>query len=203
MYADDTVVYVAGKTIENIENQLEKDLEKIASYFDDSQMIMNLSKGKTESLIFGTGKRLASTKKQIDIKYRGHSIESVSEFKYLGNIADQHLTFNKNFEQVIKKATGRLKLLKRLRNYLTQESALLIYQMMILPILVYRSTIKIYFTTTQKNRLKSLERRATVIVGKEVQSVINVISREACSLVRKCLEKNVCSNYLNYFTITI
>ena len=99
MYADDTVVYVAGKTIENIENQLEKDLEKIASYFDDSQMIMNLSKGKTESLIFGTGKRLASTKKQIDIKYRGHSIESVSEYKYLGNIADQHLTFNKNFEQ--------------------------------------------------------------------------------------------------------
>ena len=73
--------------------------------------------------------------------------------------------------------------------------------MMILPILVYRSTVKIYFTTTQKNRLKSLERRATVIVGKEVQSVINVINREACSLVRKCLEKNVCSNYLNYFTI--
>ena len=201
MYADDTVVYVAGKTIENIENQLEKDLEKIASYFDDSQMIMNLSKGKTESLIFGTGKKLASTKKQIDIKYRGHSIESVSEYKYLGNIADQHLTFNKNFEQVFKKATGRLKLLKRLRSYLTQESALLIYQMMILPILVYRSTVKIYFTTTQKNRLKSLERRATVIVGKEVQSVINVINREACSLVRKCLEKNVCSNYLNYFTI--
>ena len=64
--------------IENIENQLEKDLEKIASYFDDSQMIMNPSKGKTELLIFGTGKRLASTKKQIDIKYRGYSIESVS-----------------------------------------------------------------------------------------------------------------------------
>ena len=73
--------------------------------------------------------------------------------------------------------------------------------MMILPILVYRSTVKISFTTTQKNRLKSLERRATVIIGKEVQSVINIINREACSFIRKCLDENVCSNYLNYFTI--
>ena len=31
-HADEIVVYVAGKTIENIENQLEKDLEKIAPY---------------------------------------------------------------------------------------------------------------------------------------------------------------------------
>ena len=96
MYADDTVVYVAGKTIEIIENELEKDLEKIASYFDNSQMIINLNKGKTESLIFGIAKKLASTKKQIDIKYHGRSIESVSEYKYLGNV--QHLTFSKNFE---------------------------------------------------------------------------------------------------------
>ena len=96
MYADDTVVYVAGKTIKIIENELEKDLEKIASYFDNSQMIINLNKGKTESLIFGIAKKLASTKKQIDIKYHGRSIESVSEYKYLGNV--QHLTFSKNFE---------------------------------------------------------------------------------------------------------
>ena len=46
MYADDTIVYVGGKTIEIIENELEKDLEKIASYFDNSQMIINLNKGK-------------------------------------------------------------------------------------------------------------------------------------------------------------
>ena len=34
MYADDTVAYMAGKTIENIDNHLEKDLRR---YFDNSQ----------------------------------------------------------------------------------------------------------------------------------------------------------------------
>ena len=76
-------------------------------------MTIDLNKVKAESLIFGTTKRLASTKKQIDTKYRGQSIKSVSEYKYLGNVTDQHITFSKNFEQVFKKTTGRLKLLKR------------------------------------------------------------------------------------------
>ena len=201
MYADDTVIYVADKNIEKIEKCLENDLERIAHYFDESQMIINLGKGKTETIIFGTGKRLSTTKNQLDISYRGQPIENVSEYKYLGNFADQHLSFNKNFESVFKKASGRLKLLKRLRGYLTQESALVIFKMMILPILTYRSTVKITFTKTQKDRLKSLQCRASVIVGQEVPSVTQVIYREACILVRKCIAGDVCSNFTDYFTV--
>ena len=154
-----------------------------------------------EKLIFGTGKRLSTTKNWLDISYRGQLIENVSEYKYLGNFADQHLTFNKNFESVFKKASGRLKLLKRLRGYLTQESALIIFKMMIMPILTYQSTVKITFTNTQKEMLKSLQCRASVIVGHEVPSVIQVVHREACILIRKCLAGNVCSNFNDYFTV--
>ena len=63
MYADDTVIYLADKNIETIEKSLEYDLESIAHYFDENQMIINLGKGKTETVKFGTGKRLSTTKK--------------------------------------------------------------------------------------------------------------------------------------------
>ena len=49
--------------------------------------------------------------------------------------------------------------------------------MMIVPILTYQSTFKITFTNTQKKMLKSLQRRASVIVGHEIPSVIQVIHR--------------------------
>ena len=49
--------------------------------------------------------------------------------------------------------------------------------------------------------LKSLQRRASVIVGHEVPSVIQVIHRETCVLIRKCLASDVCSNFNDYFTV--
>ena len=42
---------------------------------------------------------------------------------------------------------------------------------MIMPILTYQSTVKVTFTKTQKERLKSLQRRASVIFGREAPSV--------------------------------
>ena len=72
---------------------------------------------------------------------------------------------------------------------------------MMMPILTYQSTVKITFTDTQKEMLKSLQRRASVIVGHEVPSFIQVIHRETCILLRKCLAGDVCSNFNDYFTV--
>ena len=55
-YADDTVVYYPGKDVESIESVLSQDMDLIANYFDGNEFIMNLSKGKTEVMLFGTAK---------------------------------------------------------------------------------------------------------------------------------------------------
>ena len=69
--------------------------------------------------------------------------------------------------------------------------------MMIMPILTYQSTVKITFTNTQKEMLKSLQRRASVIVGHEVPFVIQLIHREACILtVNKHSQRTRNSGYL-------
>ena len=73
--------------------------------------------------------------------------------------------------------------------------------MMILPILTYRSSVKLSFTNTQKQKFTSLENRACRIIKKTVPSVSATINREACCLVRKCMNNIVCSNFDNYFVI--
>ena len=201
MYADDTVIFVADKNKERMEQLLNDDLERIANYFNDNELIINLKKGKTEAMMFGTGKRLAGTDKHLEVSFRGQPINNVKEYKYLGNIVDQLLNFNTNFEKVYKKASGRLKLLKRLRGYITADAAHRIVTMMIHPILTYRSTVKLQYTSTQQTKLKSLEKRAEQIVGRKVPSVAKTIRKDACCLVKKCLNKTVCINFNDYFEI--
>ena len=201
MYADDTVVYVDSAKKETIEEFLNADLQHIAKYFDENELFINLRKGKTEAMIFGTGKRLSKTNKHLEVSFQQQPINNVSEYKYLGNVVDQHLNFNQNFDKVYKKTSGRLKLLQRLRSYLTNESAYSIYSMMIVPLLTYLSTVKLNHSETQKKMLKSLERRASMVTRVNVPSVFNLINREACCFVKKCLIGDVCENFKDYFVV--
>ena len=50
-YADDSVLYVAGKTCDDIEEKLNSDLEKIANWFVQNNLVVNLKKTKTECVL--------------------------------------------------------------------------------------------------------------------------------------------------------
>ena len=74
--------------------------------------------------------------------------------------------------------------------------------MMILPILTYSSTIKTCFTKTQRRKLQTIEQRAEKIVGKPVQPIVDVMEQHVCSLVLKCLNKELYyESFDNYFEI--
>ena len=59
MYADDTVIYFSHHSKITIERALQQELELISMWLNDNELIMNLKKGKTECMLFGTGKRLS------------------------------------------------------------------------------------------------------------------------------------------------
>jgi hypothetical protein len=48
-YADDTVLYAAGKDLNTIESALSEDVSALASWFIENELILNLKKRKTES----------------------------------------------------------------------------------------------------------------------------------------------------------
>ena len=104
MNADDTVIYCAGKDIETIENVLTKELEQVARYFDENQLVINLKKGKTEVMLFGTAKRRSLQNRQLNITYRGVPINNTNEYTYLGYTLDNSLTLKGCFDRLIKSA---------------------------------------------------------------------------------------------------
>ena len=61
-YDDDTVLYVSHKNITVIEKLLNEDFTRFCSWLEDNELIINLKKGKTELMIFGTSIRLSRNK---------------------------------------------------------------------------------------------------------------------------------------------
>ena len=57
-YADDTVIYVAGRDMKVIKTKLLKDMDSIADWFDENGMIINLKKAKLNLFCLGLCKGL-------------------------------------------------------------------------------------------------------------------------------------------------
>ena len=58
-FADDTVLFFSDKSFKIIETTLNTELECLYRYLQQNELIINLKKGKTKSMLFGTGKRLS------------------------------------------------------------------------------------------------------------------------------------------------
>ncbi|CAB4009277.1 Hypothetical predicted protein, partial [Paramuricea clavata] len=165
MYADDTVIYYSHKDIEVIEKKLQDDLASITSWLQQNQLIINMKKGKTESMLFGTGKRLSTLNgRQMNLECNGSKVNFTSHYKYLGVHLKSSLNMNDHVNKAFKKASGYLKLLAKTRSFLSTKASLDIYRAMVIPVLTYCSLVCTCSTTTQKKRLESFEKRAARII---------------------------------------
>ena len=159
MFADNTVVFYAGKSTEEIVSVLNSELENIFRYFIKNDLIVNLRKGKTEALLFSTRRRLNMLHGKLALKFGQFEINSTDTYKYPGSVIDESLTLSENFNCSYKKAASRLCLLTALKPNLDDKTSTLIYTTIVTPLLIFHSTINLNLTTTQINRLTSLDNR--------------------------------------------
>ena len=54
MYADDTIIYTSDKSFSTIKPNLIEDFACVETWLDENQLIVNVRKGKTECMMFGT-----------------------------------------------------------------------------------------------------------------------------------------------------
>ena len=78
---------------------------------------------------------------QIDNEIDGKSIKTVKETKSLGPFIDGHLSWTKHIEEISKKISSVIGALKRIRQSISESTALQIYQALILPHFDYRSPV--------------------------------------------------------------
>ena len=114
----DNVIYIEGKTKENIDSQLNDDLRHVSSYFQSNQLVINLKKGKTEAMLFGTSKRLSSCSNKLSLSYDNKAIETTETYKNLGTTLDSSMSLTNNFNKMYKRAMSKLRVLLSLQNHL-------------------------------------------------------------------------------------
>ena len=86
-YADDTVIYVRGIDSEPIQKKLYRDILEVHNWLADNDISLNLRKGKTETITFGTSIRVKKAV-PLNIPIKGTSISQISSYKYLGTHLD-------------------------------------------------------------------------------------------------------------------
>lgn len=163
-FADDTVIYVAHHSVAEIEKSLNHELQNISTYFRLNDLVANVRKGKTEVMLFGTRQRLLKAEKGITVTFNHAEVNVTETYKYLGTTIDQSLSMSINFEQMYKKVCSRLRLLNSLRSNFHDETALVIFRSMVLPLITFNCSVNVNLNRTQLDKLSSIDRRMTQII---------------------------------------
>ena len=110
-------------------------------------------------MLFGSAQLLKTHGKLLKVVCQGHTINFVTEYLYLVTVIDSHLALNDNFDKAYKKTSSCLRLLHRLKSYITTEAVCNVNSTMIAPLITCSTTHRIPYTYTQYNKLESLSRR--------------------------------------------
>ena len=91
MYADDTVVFFSAPEVSAIQI-----LQAIGCWLHLNSLFINLT--KTEAMLFGTSQKRGN---QFSVTIRGCAIKRITEFKYLGVILDERLSWNEHVKAIV------------------------------------------------------------------------------------------------------
>ena len=117
---------------------------------------------------------------------------------------DPHFNMNEQFSKAYKSISSRLHLLKQLWQTLTFEAAKSVYQSLVEPIFSFDCIVDLNISRSKIKNLSSIQRRTSLVVNIngdkfKPDHLYDVSHRQACLLVKKCLDGLTCQNLQNYF----
>ena len=90
------------KDSNDINEKINSDLSRLDKWFAENELIMNLSKGKTEALLFGTSKKVAKESADFEVNMNDREIRRTMSYKYLGVQIDSTLNMSTYFDKCYK-----------------------------------------------------------------------------------------------------
>ena len=135
LYADDTLLYYAGKTENDLQVKINEDLNSRSQWLNNNLLTLNYE--KTKFMIFANKKQ--STK--VDITIENKKVLEESSFNYLGVTLSSDLTWHNHIDNMITKINQRLGVLRRVKEFLDLDTRCVLYTSLILPLFDYGDTI--------------------------------------------------------------
>ena len=96
MYADDTALYYRGASLDQLNETINKDLERLDNWLKGNKLSLNVV--KTVSMNILSRQKHQKILGELDLKTRETNIQNVKETTYLCLQIDRHLTWKKHEE---------------------------------------------------------------------------------------------------------
>ena len=148
MFADDTTIIYVGNDWNDVESVINSELKKLSLWFKVNKLSLNIS--KTNFVAFTSSKLINSS---ININIDGTLISQVESTKFLGIEIDNSLSWKIHINKVEQKISCAIGVIRKIRYKISQDTALMLYNTMILPHLQYCNVI---WGNNYKNSLMQL-----------------------------------------------
>ena len=164
MYADGSVIFFSARSVAAVEEILNQEANLVGKWFMNNNLILNLKKGKTELVIYGTCQKLAK-QPSCNVSLHGTPINQTTSYEYLGITLEKHLTMSMQIDKTYKRALNRVQLPQRIRPNISPLVAEKIYSAMIRPVLLYCYPVYLCVGESAKKKLQSIQDRASKIIA--------------------------------------
>ena len=212
IYADDTTLSTSAvvSDLPAIQQRLQDDINNIADWTSNNKMVLNAS--KTKSLLV-TGKRLEKKAPDTNLKLscNGSEIEQITSQKLLGVKLDNHLSFTEHIDDICKKVSQRIAVLKKIKRNLPLAERKLYFNALIKPIMLYGSCTWCTASEENVNRVSKLQKRAArVILDADIGERSELLFRQldwlplkeelnlkrSSLIFRRIKDENACPSYI-------
>ena len=158
LFADDTVLMVRNKSISVAETIMNEILQEVDGWCINNKLTLNAK--KTEYVIYGTKNMKKNQLTQITLILGRTKLNEVDSYKYLGTILDATLNLDKQLSKINQIIAIKLSTFRKMRYYISEATAIVIYKSTILPILDYNDIIYSLGTELQKDKMQKIQNRA-------------------------------------------
>ena len=155
MFADDCVLYKSDTCCDRILGCLQYSLDNYVHWGKENNMYLNTS--KTKAMLIKSTNRYDLFR---PITSGGNNIQFVNTFNYLGVTLDDQLTFTPYYNMVKRRMENKIFVLSKIRKYVDNKTALLIYKQAVLPLVEYAGFVLISCTIGQRYDLQVLQNNA-------------------------------------------
>ena len=159
LFADDTNLFISGKNICQLQQNMESDLMNIAEWLKANKLSLNIK--KTHFMVFGNKNK---TPTNMELHIGCQPIEKVEHTKFLGVILDHKITRKKHINYISSKIAKGIGIIKKVRKYLNSDTLISLYYSFIYPYLIYCNHVWGNTCKTIMNSLVSLQKKIIRII---------------------------------------
>ena len=169
LYADDIALYCSHEQTSIISKKLQRDLNKIAIFLKNLNLI--ISDSKTRTMLIAPTPNTKCVMDKLTLNYK--ELEETDCFKYLGNLIDNNLTWKNQVNDMCKNSYFALSKLKPSANHMPLDLKLKLYKSLVQPRVEYCSSVwHRALSSMQAKQIETVQNRCmSYISGKKLSSV--------------------------------